>query len=149
MYICLASPLYSPGTATKVEGSIQYNATSLQSVYKLDIARKVPMDGEISFTELASRCDIYEPDLKRILRFAMCYYHAFREPRKGFVSHTAVSRAIVESQGVRDALGVMFDECWPAYAKVLGKIIPLISEVDRLIFGVDGRGDGKVQKPGD
>ena len=104
-----------PLTAAIVE--FKYNATSLQAIHKLDVAAKVPLSGDISYTELASLCGIYEPDLKRILRFAMCYYHAFREPRKGFVSHTAASRAILESQGVRDAMGVMFDECWQAYSK--------------------------------
>ena len=78
----------------------------------------MPIHGEISFVELAKLCDIYEPDLRRILRFAMCYFRAFREPRKGFVSHTATSRSIAESPGVRDALGVMFDECWQSYARV-------------------------------
>lgn len=66
----------------------KYNATSLQAIYKFDIARKIPIDSDISFTDLAKLCDIYEPDLKRILRFAMCYYHVFCEPRKGFVAHT-------------------------------------------------------------
>ena len=78
----------------------------------------MPIRGEISFTDLAPLCDIYEPDLRRILRFAMCYYYAFREPRKGYVSHTATSRAIAENESVRDAVGVMFDEFWQAQARV-------------------------------
>jgi len=78
----------------------------------------VPLHGEISFADLALRCDIHEPDLRRLLRFAMCYHRCFREPRKGFVAHTAASRSIVERPGVKDALGVMFDECWQGYARV-------------------------------
>ena len=92
----------------------KYYATSLQAIYSYDVASKVPLDGDISFVELGKLCDVYTPDLKRILRFAMCYYHAFREPRKGYVCHTASSRAIVESQSVKDELGIMFEECWPA-----------------------------------
>jgi len=34
------------------------------------------------------------------------------------VAHTAASRSIVERPGVKDALGVMFDECWQGYARV-------------------------------
>ena len=76
------------------------------------------MKGEISFTELAKICEVYEPDLKRILRFAMCYHRVFQEHRKGYVSHSAASRCIAEDQGVRDALGVMFDDCWQSFARV-------------------------------
>ena len=97
---------------------MQYNGTSLQAIYRFDIAAKVPIHGEISYVELAELCGIHEPDLRRILRFAMSFYHAFTESRKGFVSHTSVSRAIVERAGVKDALGVMFDECWQSYAHV-------------------------------
>lgn len=97
----------------------QYNGTSLQAIYRFDIAAKVPIHGEISYVELANLCGIYEPDLRRILRFAMSFYHAFTESRKGYVSHTSVSRAIVEKAGVKDALGVMFDECWQSYAHVI------------------------------
>ncbi|KAL8934943.1 MAG: hypothetical protein Q9216_005660 [Gyalolechia sp. 2 TL-2023] len=94
-----------------------YNATSLQAIYKYDIANKVPQEGEVSYPELAQRCGIYEPDLKRILRFAMCYHRAFREPRKGFIAHNTTSLVILENPGVRDALGVMFDESYQSYAR--------------------------------
>jgi len=70
---------------------------------------------DIPFVELAKLCDIYEPDLRRILRFAMCYQHCFREPRNGFLAHTATSRSIIERPGVKDALGVVFDECYQSY----------------------------------
>jgi hypothetical protein len=92
----------------------------------------VPIHGEIAFTELAKLCDIYEPDLRRILRFAMCYHRCFREPRKGFVAHTATSRSIVERPGVEDTLGVMFDECWQSYARVWGDIPTLRAPANRL-----------------
>ncbi|KAL9005491.1 MAG: hypothetical protein Q9188_001728 [Gyalolechia gomerana] len=78
----------------------------------------VPMKGEVSYNKLAQLCGIYEPDLRRILRFAMCYHRTFREPRKGFVAHNATSRVIVEKDGVRDALGVMFDESYQSFARV-------------------------------
>ncbi|KAL8658824.1 MAG: hypothetical protein Q9226_000757 [Calogaya cf. arnoldii] len=95
-----------------------YNATSLEAIYKYGIAEKVPLDGMISYPELAQLCDIYEPDLRRVLRFAMCYHRAFSEPTKGFVAHSAASRAIVEKAGVRDALGFMFAETYQSFARV-------------------------------
>lgn len=94
------------------------NATSLQAIYKYDIASKVPIHGKISFLDLASKCDIYELDLRRILRFAMVHHRVFIEPEKGFVAHTAASRILAENSGVYDGLGVMFDECWQSMAQV-------------------------------
>lgn len=61
-----------PFQAVTIE--FKYNVTTLQDLYKLDVASKVFLAGEISYTEiLASLCDNYEPDHERLLRFAMCY----------------------------------------------------------------------------
>ncbi|KAL2038369.1 hypothetical protein N7G274_009019 [Stereocaulon virgatum] len=109
-----------------------YNGTSLQAIYKFGIVKYVPIHGEIAFTELAKLCDIYEPDLRRILRFAMYYYRCFRELRNGFVVHTATSRSIVERAGVEDTLVVIFDECWQSYARVYGDIPALRVPAHRL-----------------
>ena len=79
---------------------------------------KVPLDGEISFSELAAKCDLYEPDLRRILRFAMVYHRVFQERNVGYVAHTAASRRLVEDANSMDALGSQFDEAWQAFAHV-------------------------------
>lgn len=129
--------------------NVQYNGTSLQAIYRFDIASKVPMYDEISFVELARLCDIYEPDLRRILRFAMCYHHCFREPRKGFVAHTATSRSIIERPGVKDALGVMFDECYQSYARVYSQTQPVLGSGNGSDHMTDCGGYGEVQKSGD
>ena len=104
------------------------------------------MRGDISFVDLARLCGMYEPDLRRTLRFAMCYHHAFAEHRKGYVSHSAVSRAIVEKKGAKDALGVMFDECWQSYARVslCYPIEPYEGSVSMVMLLADRRGHGAV-----
>ena len=79
---------------------------------------KVPLNGEISFPELAAKCELYEPDLHRILRFAMVYHRVFRERNVGYVAHTAASRRLVENAHAMDALGSQFDEVWQAFAHV-------------------------------
>ena len=94
------------------------NATSLQAIYKFEIASKVPIHEQISYQRLAELCHLCEPDLRRILRFAMVHYRVFREPRKGFVAHTAASRRLAEDPRMRDGLGLMFDECWQSMARV-------------------------------
>lgn len=86
----------------------------------------------------------------------MCYHRTFREPRKGFVAHTAASRSIVEKAGIRDTLGVMFDEGWQSYARVCDELnqqasFALGSSFCRLAHrsSSDSRSDGEIQKPRD
>ncbi|KAL9119188.1 MAG: hypothetical protein Q9187_004259 [Circinaria calcarea] len=92
------------------------NGTSLQTIYRYNIPSKVPLNGEISFTELAAKCELYEPDLRRILRFAMIYHRVFQERNIGYVAHTAASRKLVEDPHAMDGLGSQFDEAWQAFA---------------------------------
>lgn len=82
------------------------------------MARKVPIGGSITFEELAVQCNLYEPDVRRIVRYAIAYHFVFREPRKGVVAHSAASRRLVDDQGARDGLGVMFDDCYQSLARV-------------------------------
>ncbi|KAL2005746.1 hypothetical protein VTN00DRAFT_10239 [Thermoascus crustaceus] len=96
-----------------------YNGVSLQAIYKYDIASKVPLHGEISFAELAEKCGLSETNIRRILRFAMTFHRVFREPRKGFVAHTAASRKLVEDPHARAGVGYMFDEVWQGFAHTI------------------------------
>ncbi|TEY87529.1 hypothetical protein BOTCAL_0001g00550 [Botryotinia calthae] len=95
------------------------NATSLQAIHRFDIVRKVPIGGEISFKDLAEQCDLYEPDLRRIIRFAISFHRIFQEPRRGFVTHSAASRKLAEDQDFHDALGLVFNEFVPSYGRTV------------------------------
>ncbi|PYI31813.1 O-methyltransferas-like protein [Aspergillus indologenus CBS 114.80] len=95
------------------------NGVSLQAIYRFDIARHVPVHGEISFKELAEKCGLDAANLRRTLRFAMAYHHVFREPRKGFVGHTAASRRLVDDPTARAGLGYMFEEVWQGFCHTL------------------------------
>ncbi|KAF7890393.1 hypothetical protein EAF00_008708 [Botryotinia globosa] len=94
------------------------NPTSIQAIHGFDIARKVPIGGEISFRDLAKQPDLYEPDLRRMIRFAISSHRLFREPRRGFVTHSAASRKLAEEQDFHDALGLVFNEFVPSYGRV-------------------------------
>ncbi|CAG8957850.1 hypothetical protein HYFRA_00000190 [Hymenoscyphus fraxineus] len=95
------------------------NGTSLNAIYTYDIASKVPLHGKISFQDLAKQCGLKELDLRRILRFAMCWHRVFCEPERGFVAHTAASRQLMEDQGAMDMAGLMFDEGWQSMARTV------------------------------
>ena len=78
----------------------------------------MPLEGEISFIDLAHLTNMEEPNLRRIIRFAIVWHRVFREPRKGYVAHSAASRLLVADGKSFDALGMMFDESVQAYARV-------------------------------
>ncbi|PYH84529.1 O-methyltransferas-like protein [Aspergillus uvarum CBS 121591] len=95
------------------------NGVSLQAIYIFDIARHVPVHGVISFKELAEKYGLDAANLRRTLQFAMAYHHVFREPRKGFVGHTAASRRLVDDPTARAGLGYMFKKVWQGFSHTL------------------------------
>ena len=95
------------------------NASSLEAIYRWNIPACVPTDGsEISFSALAEKCQLSEPNLRRIVRYAILYHRVFQEPRVGFVTHSAASILLVNDPATFDTLGMMFDESWQAFARV-------------------------------
>ncbi|MCJ1380209.1 hypothetical protein MMC17_003312 [Xylographa soralifera] len=90
----------------------------IQAIRRYSIASKVGIDEEVAFTELAERCKLPADDLRRLLRQAMSR-HIFKEPRKGYVAHTAASRIFAESRGINDWVYMALDEIWPSAAHML------------------------------
>ena len=87
----------------------------LQLVNKFEIASSLAPDEQISFAELAARCDLPVSDLRRILRHCMSR-HIFKEPQTGFVAHTAASRTLAKNEGIRDRIWLGCEQIWPAAA---------------------------------
>ena len=97
----------------------QYNGAPLQIIYRLDIARKVPIDGLISIADLALACgDLYESDLRAIIRYAIVFHRCFCEPVRNLIGHSAASRRLAENQVVRDGVGWMFDSHQLAFTRI-------------------------------
>ncbi|KAI9686629.1 MAG: hypothetical protein M1822_003640 [Bathelium mastoideum] len=92
------------------------NGSALQAIYKFEIPSKVPLNGEVSFEDLARQCNLDEPDLRRLLRFAISYHRVFQERNEGFICHSAASRKLVEDQNAMLGVGSMFDEAIQAFA---------------------------------
>src|SRR4051812_29300000 len=57
----------------------------------------VPAKGDVSFDDLAERLQVDKDLLTRLLRFSMTL-RIFKEPRPGYVAHTALSVAMRESR---------------------------------------------------
>ena len=56
----------------------------LQLISRFDLANKVPVEGEITFTDLAAIIGVDRAALCCILRLGIAY-HIFKEPRPGVI----------------------------------------------------------------
>lgn len=61
----------------------------------------VPLEGKISYTELASKAGVAELRLKTLARMGMTN-HLFAEPESGFIAHSATSAALVTNNRFSD-----------------------------------------------
>ncbi|KAF2264998.1 putative O-methyltransferase [Lojkania enalia] len=91
---------------------------SIQAISRYDIASKLAIDEEITFTELAERCQLPADDLTRIMRQAISQ-HIFKEPRKGYIAHTAASRVFIEASELKYWAHIAFDEVWQSTTHLL------------------------------
>lgn len=82
---------------------------------RFGVASSLAPDEEVTFAELAKRCDLPVSDLRRILRLCMSR-HIFTEPRNGYVAHTAASRILAKNEGIRDRIWLGCQQIWPASA---------------------------------
>lgn len=93
------------------------NFSPLACIQRFRIAHAVPLDAPISFLSLATKLNILEADLKRIIRFTASHHRIFTEPTPGCVAHTAASRLLATSPAIANVFALTFAECWPAHAR--------------------------------
>lgn len=84
------------------------SSTCLQYVYHFGVAKAVSPNGQISFSDLASRIGVDESQCTRILRMLMTQ-NVFVEKTLGNVSHTAMSK-LLTIPNVSDNMGYPLEE---------------------------------------
>lgn len=84
----------------------------------LTFANSFPIDGEASFEQISQVCGLGEPNLRRVMRYAMTR-HVSKESRKGVVAHTATSKALAQIPMLQEYVGMVCEEMWPAAARVI------------------------------
>lgn len=90
----------------------------MQAVYRFALATSFPAGmEEVTYAELATVTGLPESYIQRFLRCAMTF-HIFQEPRKGVVAHTAASKLLADDQLMREWIGMVSEEIWPAASKV-------------------------------
>ncbi|KAF7953580.1 uncharacterized protein EAE97_000979 [Botrytis byssoidea] len=93
----------------------------LHAIYRWKLASSFPLDGEASFSEIADTVGIPEADIRRIIRIAKTH-RIFREPRDGIAAQTSISKAIATIPLVESWLGLVTDEIWPAFTRMVDAI---------------------------
>ncbi|KAF2655178.1 putative O-methyltransferase [Lophiostoma macrostomum CBS 122681] len=94
----------------------------LKFISRFDIAHKVPLNGDITFTELAADLGVDEAALRCILRMGIAY-RIFREPRPGNIAHSAASKQIAEDVRMASSVGANVDEMWPSATKLVDALV--------------------------
>lgn len=95
------------------------NFISLRAIYEYRLPHLVPLEGCISFEDVARLSNGLDLDrTRRFLQHAMMQ-GIFREEPVGFVRHTAISRMLVNKPGSFDHIGNITMELGPAGGKVL------------------------------
>lgn len=91
---------------------------ALRAIYSLRLPHHVPLEGSISYEEVAKSAKVNELVLRRFFRYAITINY-FREPEANRVAHSAASRHLVEVPGAFDALGMKVEELVPASQKAI------------------------------
>lgn len=90
---------------------------ALQAIYRLNIARYIPINGSASFEDIAAAANVDSNVLRRILKYAMTNF-IFREEPPGVVRHSLLSKRLAEDPTVQGAVGMLVDESFPGSVQV-------------------------------
>lgn len=90
----------------------------MKLISRFDLAAKVPVNGEITFIDLAASIGVDCTALTSVLRLGIAH-RVFQEPRPGVIAHSAASRLIADDPRVASWVGANVDDMWPAAEKVI------------------------------
>ncbi|KAK7989502.1 hypothetical protein PG989_009817 [Apiospora arundinis] len=111
--------------ATRELHDISTDQLSLQAIWEFKIAEAVPAEGYITYGELSAKIQertgkiILSSQLRVLLRHAMTN-RVFREPQKGQVAHTQMSRLLATNPKSDAWVGFLTGDLFPAFPNVVG-----------------------------
>lgn len=85
---------------------------ALQAINRWEIGKHVPLEGSISYKELAEHVKFPELKLRRMLRYTMTQ-RIFQEPELNQIAHTETSSMIAHDPGMKAWLSIITDLFWP------------------------------------
>lgn len=87
-------------------------------MYQFDIANHVPLNGQVSYADIAAKTGQDETNIRRVIRHAITN-RVFCEPREGYVAHTAASAVLVKDHQMVDWSGLCLSEFYGGSAKTI------------------------------
>ncbi|CAG9950383.1 unnamed protein product [Clonostachys rosea f. rosea IK726] len=117
------------------------NMAGIDAISRFGFADAVPIEGQISFGEIAKATGLDEPHVRRLLRHVMAR-NIFHEPEPGMVAHTKLSRYFIKPY-IKDFVGFGAREGWPAATRMLDAIQkwPLSEEANHTGFSLANDSD--------
>lgn len=91
------------------------DSLTLSLIVEFDVAEHVPLEGA-KFEDVARACGMRLRDFEMVVRYAMSNF-VFAEPRRGWIEHTASSRALKEMKLISALAKMGVWELWPALEK--------------------------------
>ncbi|RWA07282.1 hypothetical protein EKO27_g7832 [Xylaria grammica] len=102
----------------KLQVGHAYNLVSLHAMYHYDITDRFAVGQEKSLQDIAVACGVNEDSMSRILQHAVAN-HLLAQPRPGYVSHNACSALLSQSPALKDWVGSVCEDLWPAASRVI------------------------------
>ncbi|KAL4741673.1 O-methyltransferase-domain-containing protein [Aspergillus similis] len=91
-------------------------------IHRFNLVQKVPSSGEISYDDLATSVGINASTLRQLLRAAMTF-HLFQERRLGYVSHSSVTKLLLDDPVLHDCTGFTTEDLIPAFLGVTDALV--------------------------
>lgn len=120
----------------------QNELLSQQAIVRFRLAHSFPVGSEATFSQISETSGLPENCVRQIIRHAVAH-GIFVEPRRGFISHNAVSRLLAEDSGMHDWVGVHTDEIWQASAQTCNALAkwPMSEEPNQTGFSLANQSD--------
>ncbi|KAK9415006.1 putative hydroxyindole o-protein [Seiridium unicorne] len=99
------------------------NLVNLHAIYRFKLPSVVPVEGRISYAELAGKIQVGEDVVRRIARYAITK-HIFQEVDGGNgLAHSATSKMLAESPMMMEWIGMVCEEMWPAATQAVPALV--------------------------
>ena len=97
---------------TSNNSSQMHDSWTVQVINRYNLAKHVPLNGTVTFTEISKLSGLEFDKCRRILRYAMnC--HLFYEPTPEHVAHTAMSALLAKDESARDIVSHCMEDVFP------------------------------------
>jgi 6-hydroxytryprostatin B O-methyltransferase len=96
---------------------MKWDQFAVGALNQWNVYDNVPLGGSISYTELATKCKVPEPRLRRVLKHAMTM-HIFWAPTTDTVAHTNTSAELAREELLYAWVGHQIEECGSSATKL-------------------------------